>query len=220
MADHSNCVTIITGTATFAPADSPNDGMLLMKESSTGEHGRLVDRIRSGDGAAEDELVRFVSPRVFAMLVARTRDRETARDLLQDVLIAVLRSVRDGALRDADRLVPFVHGTARNLVNNYFRDKVREPKTEELSDVHASVVDNEAAEASERERLVHQALALVDETDRKIVLMTMVDGRKPGDIAERLGLSSEVVRQRKSRAIKKISEFVRGLSQSPSDDYQ
>ena len=190
-----------------------------MNESSIGEHGRLVDRIRSGDGAAEEELVRFVSPRVFAMLVARTRDREAARDLLQDVLIAVLRSVRDGALRDAERLVPFVHGTARNLVNNYFREKVREPKTEELSDVHAEVVNHEALDLEERERMVRQALAMVDGTDRQIVLMTMVEGRKPGDIAERLGLSSEVVRQRKSRAIRKISDFIKALSQSSGHDY-
>ena len=190
-----------------------------MKESSIGEHGRLVDRIRSGDGAAEEELVRFVSPRVFAMLVARTRDREVARDLLQDVLIAVLRSVREGALRDSERLVPFIHGTARNLVNNYFRDKVRQPKTEELSDIHAEVVNHEALEAESRERLVRQALSMVDETDRQIVLMTMVDGRKPGDIAERLGLSPEVVRQRKSRAIKKISEFIKALSRSTAGDY-
>lgn len=190
-----------------------------MKESSTGEHGRLVDRIRSGDHSAEEELVRFVSPRVFAMLVARTRDREAAQDLLQDVLIAVLRSVRDGALRDSERLVPFVQGTARNLVNNYFRDKIREPRTEELSDNYAGVVSQDSLETGERERMVRQALALVDETDRRIVLMTMVDGCKPGDIAERLGLSSEVVRQRKSRAIKKISEFVRTLSRSSSSDY-
>ena len=190
-----------------------------MNESSAGEHTKLVERIRSGDGTAEDELVRFVSPRVFAMLVARTRDREVARDLLQDILIAVLRSVRDGAVRDPERLIPFVHGTARNVVNNYFRDKVREPKTEELNDIYADIVNQDAQEATERERLVRQALATVDEIDRRIVLMTMVDGRKPGDIAERLGLSSEVVRQRKSRAIKKISEFVKVLSRSSAPGY-
>jgi RNA polymerase sigma-70 factor (ECF subfamily) len=190
-----------------------------MDESSVQGHGKLVDRIRTGDGKAEEELVRYFSPRVFAMLMARTRDREASQDLLQDVLIAVLRSVRGGALRDAERLVPFVHGTARNLVNNYFRDKVRAPKTEELSDDCAGVVRQDMLETDERERMVRQALAQMDETDRRIVLMTMVDGSKPGDIAGRLGLSSEVVRQRKSRAIKKIAEFVKGLSRSPMGDY-
>ncbi len=192
-----------------------------MKESSTaaGDHGKLVDRIRAGDGTAEEELVRYFSPRVFAMLVARTRDRETARDLLQDVLMAVLRSVRDGALRDAERLAPFVHGTARNLVNNYFRDKIREPKLEELSDDCAGIVQQDLLESNERERLVREALRSVDETDRQIVLMTLVEGRKPGDIANRLGLSSEVVRQRKSRAVRKISDFVRQLSNPPTGGY-
>jgi DNA-directed RNA polymerase specialized sigma24 family protein len=34
--------------------------------------------------------------------------------------------------------------------------------------------------------------------------MTLVDGLKPGEIAETLRLTSEVVRQRKSRALKKL----------------
>lgn len=190
-----------------------------MNESSVDGHGKLVDRIRSGDGKAEEELVRHFSPRVFAMLMARTRDREASRDLLQDVLIAVLRSVREGALRDAERLAPFVHGTARNLVNNYFRDKVREPKTEELTDDCAGAMREDFLVADERERMVRKALSMMDETDRRIVLMTLVDGSKPGDIANQLGLSSEVVRQRKSRATKKIAEFIKGLSRSSLSDY-
>ena len=190
-----------------------------MDESSVQGHGKLVERILTGDGKAEEELVRYFSPRVFAMLLARTRDRDAAQDLLQDVLIAVLRSVRGGGLRDAERLVPFVYGTARNLVNNYFRDKVQAPKTESLSDDCADVIRQDMLEVDERERMVRQALVMMDETDRRIVLMTMVDGSKPGDIAGRLGLTSEVVRQRKSRAIKKIAEIVKGLSRSPMGDY-
>ena len=42
--------------------------------------------------------------------------------------------------------------------------------------------------------------------------MTLVDGLKPGEIAAELGLTSEVVRTRKLRAIKKITDFVRNMS--------
>ena len=191
----------------------------MNESSAAGEHEELVARIRSGDGTAETELVEYVSPRVFAMLMARTRDHDTARNLLQDVLIAVLRSVREGALRDTGRLIPFVHGTARNLVNNFFRDKVREPRLEELSGDCAQCVDQDLLMADEREQMVREALRSVDDTDRRIVLMTMVEGRKPGDIAGQLGLSSDVVRQRKSRAIKKTAEFVKQLSRSHFGDH-
>jgi DNA-directed RNA polymerase specialized sigma24 family protein len=35
-------------------------------------------------------------------------------------------------------------------------------------------------------------------------MLTLVDGLKPGQIAARLGLGEEVVRTRKSRAIKRL----------------
>lgn len=189
--------------------------MTVMNDPGTGDLAVLAGRIRSGDERAENELVRYFSPRIFAMLVARTRDREASRDLLQDVMIAVIRALREGNLRDMDRLVPFVHGTARNLVNNFFRDRVRTPRHEELSDDLADLTNRESLDSAERTEAVKRALVLLDESDRKIVLMTLIEGRKPGDIAERLGLSSEVVRQRKSRAVKKIAEFVRQSSQMP-----
>jgi DNA-directed RNA polymerase specialized sigma24 family protein len=47
-----------------------------------------------------------------------------------------------------------------------------------------------------------------------VLLLTLVDGLKPREIARRLGLSDEVVRARKSRALKKIIEFVRDRSRT------
>jgi len=61
---------------------------------------------------------------------------------------------------------------------------------------------------------VRQALAELEPTDREILQMTLVQGLKPGVIAAALGLSSEVVRQRKSRATKKVAGFVKSLSQT------
>ena len=57
--------------------------------------------------------------------------------------------------------------------------------------------------------MVRQALEQLDVTDQNILMRTLVGGEKPGEIAQRLGLSSEVVRQRKSRAVKKVSEYIR-----------
>lgn len=39
--------------------------------------------------------------------------------------------------------------------------------------------------------------------------MTLVEGRKPGEIAAALGLTPEVVRTRKLRATKKVAGLVR-----------
>ena len=193
--------------------------MLQMKESGAENHAAIVARIFSGDSAAEEDLIRDFSPRVYALLVARTRDREVSRDLLQDVLIAVLRSLRNGSLRDAERLPAFIHGIARNICNNHFRGVARAPRLEELTADSATSGSECIHQANERQELVRRALQTLDVRDRGIVLMTLVEGLKPGDIAARLGLTSEVVRQRKSRAVKKITEFLRQLSRSSSNDH-
>lgn len=171
----------------------------------------LAERIRSREPSAEEELVRLFFDRVAFLVLARTRDPEAARDVAQDVMLAVVRALRNGHLREAERLGAFVYGTARNLTNNYLRTRSR-LKEDPIDDAIHLAGTTEPAENRERIALVRQALGVLDETDRKILLLTLVEGLKPGEIAVRLGLTSEVVRARKSRALKKTTERVKTLS--------
>jgi RNA polymerase sigma-70 factor, ECF subfamily len=147
-------------------------------------------------------------------MLARTRDPEAARDLTQDVMVAVVSALRDGHLREAERLAAFVYGTARNVVNNYLRTRSRLPKGDPIDAALDLAITPNPIENRERVALVQRALAALDPTDRKILLMTLVEGLKPGEIAERLGLTSEVVRSRKARALRKATERVKRLSRT------
>lgn len=167
----------------------------------------LAERVVAGDRDAENELVHLFSPRIFAMLCARTRDREASRDLLHDVLITVLGAVRNGQLRDPAKLASFVHGIARHLAQNHLRS--RDTREQPMTEEPAAESAGDILEASERRDLIRQALGELDATDQDILIRTLVNGEKPGFIARALGLKSEVVRQRKSRATKRVAEFVR-----------
>ena len=180
-----------------------------MSAATTGELGNLAERIRQGDASAETELVHEFAQRIFVMGVVRTRDRETARELVQDVLVAVIGALRKGQLQHADKLAAFVHGTARNLINNQLRSQSRGPQLEPIPADLAQASMAEELEDAERVRLVHQALEGLGQEDRKILLMTLVEGRKPGEIAAALGLTSEVVRTRKLRAVKKVAHLIK-----------
>ncbi len=182
--------------------------MCLPSATSAGELRSLAERIRQGDTAAETELVHEFSRRIFVMGVVRTRDREAARDLVQDVLMAVIGALRKGQLQDADKLPAFVHGTARNLINNCLRNASQRPPTEPLPEDLPQTNSIAQLEDAERMRLVHQALERLGQEDRKILWMTLVEGHKPGEIAAVLGLTSEVVRTRKLRAVKKVTELI------------
>jgi RNA polymerase sigma factor (sigma-70 family) len=172
----------------------------------------LAERIRDGDPSAEEELARLFTSRVALFAAVRTRDSEAARDLAQEVLLAVVCALRNGHLREAERLSGFVYGTARNLINNYLRNRSRVPTADPIDDTLDLTSTPDPVETTERRGLVQRALGALDSTDRRILLLTLVEGLKPREIATRLGLTSEVVRTRKSRALKEVTERVKKLS--------
>jgi RNA polymerase sigma-70 factor, ECF subfamily len=163
----------------------------------------IVRNIASGDRNAEEQLIEYVAPRVRAMALARTRDRDLARDLTQEILVGVLIAARKDQIRDQSRVIAFVCGVAKNVINNHARRQRMHPESP-LDDELPRLAIEDNQEASDRLRALDGALAQLNETDQQLLRLTLVDGMKPGEIAERLRLTPEVVRTRKSRALKRM----------------
>lgn len=183
-----------------------------MESFGSASEAGLADTTPAEPSAAEDALVRQYSERVFLIALVRTRDREAARDLAQETMLAVILNLRNGRLLDPEKLPNYISGTARNLINNYLRTRRRRPEggfpPEEIP-----VPDCEPEiEASERRFLARRALTELRPSDRLILLLTLVDGLNPAEIAERLKLRPEVVRKRKSRALERVREVLAKVS--------
>ena len=151
------------------------------------------------------------------MLLARSRNADVAADLVQDTMIEALCALRRGQLREPSKLSGFVLSVARNVLNNYFRSGARQPESLELPD---NLPDLSSAtlrlQDDQRESLAMEAIASLDQLDKTILQMTLVDGLKPGIIAERLRLNPDIVRQRKLRATRRVIDFVQRKSQNVS----
>lgn len=165
-----------------------------------------VERIQAGDPAAEEELAREFRRRVFVVLLARVGDAEAARELTQDVLMALLDAIRKNRIEDPDRLAAFAHGVARNLANNHIRTRAQLPTLVELTDASAWADAEEEAVMAERKQMVRAAIAELDETDRRVVTLSIVEGCSAPEVSAQLGLSPDAVRARKSRALKRLTE--------------
>lgn len=194
--------------------------MSLLHETLTVEESVLLaNGIAHGDRDAEAALVERYSQPVRAMLLARSRNPDLTADLQQEVLMEALRSLRRGALREPAKLTAFVLGIARNLLNNYFRAQGRQPETETFAEeIHRQLFEDDHEE-TERREMAAKAIDSLQPVDRNILSMTLVDGLKPGMIAERLRMTPDVVRQRKVRATRKVVELVRQMSQIDSDGH-
>lgn len=170
----------------------------------------LADRVRAGDTAAEDELVRCYGPRLLRLLRLWMRDDDAAREILNDSLFTVVRALRDGRVREPRHLASFIWGTARNLTRTFRRTRARRPVHEELSPESASYDPRPELDEEERRAEVREAIARLEPTDRTILQMALVGNQSLAEIGERLGLSHDAARARKSRALKRLAEQMRG----------
>jgi RNA polymerase sigma factor (sigma-70 family) len=201
----------MSSTSASGAPDSPD--LIVQRETS------MVAAIAAGSRESETLFVARYLPKVRTLLIIRSRNPELAQDLQQDVMIEALCALRKGQLRDAERLPAFVAGIARNVLNSHYRGQSRLPIHEELPpEIADSAEENPLdSEASQRRReIAHQAIGSLDALDRSILQMTLVEDLKPGRIAERLGFHPDLVRQRKLRATRRVTEIVRKLSQSCS----
>ncbi len=169
----------------------------------------LAERIRNGDRSAERDLVDLFYGRVYAMAMARTRDREIALDLAQEIMLAVLAALREGRLRDPAALPGYVSTTARNGISYFFRERGRNP-TEPLSSVESDLPSpEENARRQEKLRLARHAIEQLTTKEQQILRLTFVEGLTAREIGARLGLKPEAVRKRKSRALRNARKTLR-----------
>ena len=170
----------------------------------------LARRVEQGDADAEAELVRRFEHRIRLMASVRLHGSDAALDVTQDTLLAVLEAMRGGSLREPDKLPAFVLGTARNVINNHLR---RASRTVEVGgdppERAAAPEPNAAAVDAVRRDLVRECLKRLNLVDCRILLLTLVEGMTPREIAPVVGLTPEVVRTRKSRAVQAVREDIR-----------
>lgn len=190
-----------------------------LTEKAAAENERLVFAIAAGDADAERTFVELFLRPVRAMLLNRSRNADVTADLQQDVMIEALCALRRGAIEDPQKLTGFVCGIARNLLNNYFRTSQRTESLELPDDLPDLSCGLNQLEDEQRETQAAAAIATLEPMDRVILQMTLVDGMKPGAIAERLQMSPDVVRQRKLRATRRVIELVRQPSQNEGPNH-
>jgi len=180
----------------------------------------LALRLQAGDAASENELARLFYPHLLAMAASRLNDRETAREIAQEAILAVLSALRMGRLREPEKLPAFVVGTGRNLINSYLRQRVQRPEPILLGFEEAAIPspDPDASESSlekgERRDVVFDAIQGLKPVDRRILYLTLAEGLKPQEIALELGLKPENIRLRKSRALKRVRRKLKKMTRT------
>ena len=131
---------------------------------------------------------------------ARARgDDDRCDDLVQDVLLSLWEhfdKLRDGASPQEERAWVVWH--TRTVLDHLYRKPV--VQTEPLSDELAETIADEGPTETE---ILQGLMADLDEGDREFIQMYL-DGYSGDEIAERMGVSRDVVYKRKQRLLKRL----------------
>lgn len=149
---------------------------------------------------------------IFRFCMVKVSDKERALDITQDTFTRVWEYSSKGNI--IDNWKPFLFRTANNLIVDYYRKK-KSVSLDEMEEEVGFVPSETAgitADMQAEYTIALKKLNELDETYRDPVMLRVVEGLSPKDIAETLGISENVASVRIHRGIAKLRELANAKS--------
>ncbi|HRJ21228.1 MAG TPA: sigma-70 family RNA polymerase sigma factor [Bryobacteraceae bacterium] len=179
-------------------------------DASSEAWASVVARIREGDSAGVEELYGYFAQGV-RLLLFRQLGPEHLDDRVHDVFLVVLEAIRDGSLREPERLLGFIRTVVRRHTVSAIHHVVDARRDALELDVQWNVADHaddpeESVIQAERVELIQRTLAEMTPRDREILTRFYLHEESAEQICEQMGLNETQFRLLKSRAKARFGE--------------
>jgi RNA polymerase sigma-70 factor (ECF subfamily) len=173
-----------------------------------------LERFRAGDERVMTELVRQHSPRLLAVAVRITGDRDRAHDLVQNAWIRAYE--RRMTFGGSGSFVGWMLAILQSGFLREHRDESRhhakleaiQHDTTSSHDPINALTDHLDAETVQRRLL--DGLAQLTERQRDVVAMRIIEGRSVSETAEALGVADGTVKATLSQALERLRSIIPG----------
>ncbi|MBA2670045.1 MAG: sigma-70 family RNA polymerase sigma factor, partial [Gemmatimonadetes bacterium] len=181
----------------------PPSGSALQSLSES----ELVARVRSGESAAFEEIVRRLYPRAYAIAFAHLRDGDAAQDLAQEVFLRAWLNL--SALQKPELLAAWLARTTRNLALDWIRSGQRFSRIVSLVPLDEGrcelaeapgMTPRDLTAQREEEKLVRDAVERLPADLREVVLLHYMEGLNRSEIGRTLGTHDSSIGRRLRRA--------------------
>ena len=187
----------------------------------------LLDRARAGERPALEALLSRHQRRVYRFGLKMCRDPEDAKDVLQETLLAVARTVKD--FRGASSVSTWLYTIARSFCIKKRRRSKFAPEQEESLDARTPGL--EALQVPDRARgpeddlagrqiegALEEAISGLEPMYREVLVLRDVEGLTAPEVAEVMGLTVEAVKSRLHRARVAVCEAIAPLLGIPGQE--
>lgn len=179
-------------------------------KAGTPDPDPLLVRVARGDAEAVRECIARYSPLVWSLVKRLSRDPATIEDVVQDVFISVWKNAAsfDPALGSE---ATFIATIARRKVIDRHRRLQRTLPTEavEPADVSAEEAGFERIELGDDARRAREALLRLRPEQRRLILMSVVQGLTHQEIAARTGVPLGTIKSHIRRGLERAAQVLR-----------
>jgi len=168
-------------------------------------NNRLIERVKSGDVNAFDELFNAYSQKLYGFALRYLKSEADAEEVVQDLFLYLWKNRKD--LRSDTNLQSYFFTIAYNLIKKHFRKR---DYHQQFLDSCGSAVENSdraSYESVEYQSVLEQIDKVIDTLPprrREIFIKSRKEGMNSNDIATELGLSRGTVDNQISEALKYI----------------
>jgi len=180
----------------YMPADEKNQVEL-----------ELIKAIRRDDKTAFKALCRIYYDPLYRFLWRKTRDEETAKDLVQELFLNVWKNRAN--LDETQSSKSYLYRSANNIAINHLKKKaIRQAYTLDSPAAGRMAGTDEKHDFQEyAEEVLHD----LPEEQRLVFTLNKFEGLKYHEIAKMLNISVKTVESRMSKALKTLREKLRPL---------
>jgi RNA polymerase sigma-70 factor (family 1) len=171
---------------------------------------RLLHQLMEGDAQAFKEIYSTYQRKIFSFAFYLTKSKDVAEEIVQEVFIKLWEKRQN--LREDTLLLPFLKKVTQNHVLDTFRkansDKQLQKKIfDNLASLHQ--VDADVLMEKQLEKVYLQAIEKLPPQKKIIYLLHRDEELTYEEIATKLGLSKNTVRNHMTEAIHSIRDHVR-----------
>jgi RNA polymerase sigma factor (sigma-70 family) len=167
---------------------------------------QLMDAVKSGDLRQASLLFDRYNKRLFNYLMRMTFDRELAEDLTQNVFVRLLRyrtSYKEGL-----RFQSWIYQVARNVfADHYQENKKHRSSAMDTEDIGDQLPEpGEGPEQREQERLLVRSMAMLNDDQRELLVLTRFTNLKYEEVAVLMNTTVANIKVKVHRAIGQLRE--------------
>lgn len=181
-----------------------------MEENDQHIDKELFSRMSQGEEEAFRQIVRFYHKKLLPITISLVRSESEARDIMQEVFLKLW--LNRSELAQVENPGGWLRVVIAHTTSNHIRSQLRyELRNKKMIDSSADETDNllEQLDASFAQSLINEAIIRLPAKRKQVFLLSRREGLSRQEIARKLDISENTVRNQLSEATVFIQDYLR-----------